>query len=47
MNTARAYLEGVGTNTAALAFGGSPPITGATEAYNDPFYDNLTITTTV
>jgi hypothetical protein len=37
-----------GTQTAGLAFGGgTPPVTGATEAYNDPYYDNLTITTTV
>ena len=46
MNTARLALGGAGTNTSGLAFGGSPPQTGATEEYNDPYYDNLTITTT-
>jgi hypothetical protein len=45
MNTARQSLAGAGTQTAALAFGGA--VTGTTEAYNDPYYDNLTITTTV
>jgi hypothetical protein len=31
MNTARAYIAGAGTQTAALAFGGDlPPATGAT-----------------
>jgi hypothetical protein len=35
MNTARYELAGVGTQTAALAFGGEvPPITGATEEYD-------------
>jgi hypothetical protein len=33
LNTARAYLAGCGTQTAALAFGG-PPVTGATEEYD-------------
>jgi hypothetical protein len=48
MNTARSLLAGSGTNTAALAFGGAAPaVTTATEEYNDPYYDNLTITTTV
>jgi hypothetical protein len=27
-------LAGAGTQTATLAFGGSPPITGATEEYD-------------
>ncbi len=48
LNTARSFSGGAGTNTASLAFGGSvPAVTTATEAYNDPYYDNLTITTTV
>jgi hypothetical protein len=48
LNTARWAMGSAGTNTAALAFGGgTPATTGATEAYNDPYYDNLTITTTV
>jgi hypothetical protein len=35
MNTARYYLAGAGTQTAALAFGGDiPPATGATEEYD-------------
>jgi len=37
MNTARGVLGGVGTQTAALAFGGlnnTPALTGATESYN-------------
>jgi hypothetical protein len=34
LNTARFVLAGAGTQTAALAFGGIPPITGATEEYN-------------
>jgi hypothetical protein len=34
MGTARQYLAGCGTQTAGLAFGGSPPITGATEEYD-------------
>jgi hypothetical protein len=35
MNTARHALGGAGTQTAALAFGGSvPPVTGATEEYD-------------
>jgi hypothetical protein len=36
LNTARHYLAGTGTQTAALAFGGftAPAKTGATEEYN-------------
>ncbi len=34
MNTARTSLAGSGTNTAALAFGGTPPNTGKTEEWN-------------
>jgi hypothetical protein len=34
LNTARRYLAGCGTQTAALAFGGEPGNTGATEEYN-------------
>jgi hypothetical protein len=36
LNTARSYLAGCGTQTAALAFGGilHPLVTGATEEYN-------------
>jgi hypothetical protein len=30
----RAFLGGCGTQTAALGFGGTPPITGATEEYD-------------
>jgi hypothetical protein len=33
LNTARGQLAGVGTQTAALAFGGTPPITAATEEW--------------
>jgi hypothetical protein len=36
MNTARGFLgsAGAGTQTAALAFGGQPPVTAVTEEYN-------------
>jgi hypothetical protein len=35
LNTARSELAGCGTQTAALAFGGTvPPATGATEEYD-------------
>jgi hypothetical protein len=36
MGTARRFLAGAGTQTAALAFGGfiPPPVTGATEEYD-------------
>jgi hypothetical protein len=34
MNTARQNLAGAGTQTAGLAFGGTPPVTGATELYD-------------
>jgi hypothetical protein len=35
LNTARSYLAGAGTQTAALGFGGqTPPNTGATEEYD-------------
>jgi hypothetical protein len=34
LNTARQALGGCGTQTAALAFGGTPPVTGATEEYD-------------
>jgi hypothetical protein len=34
LNTARTDLAGAGTQTAALAFGGTPPVTGATEEYD-------------
>jgi hypothetical protein len=34
LNTARGYLAGAGTQTAALAFGGDSPATGATEEWN-------------
>ena len=33
MNTARRLLGGAGIQTAALAFGGTPPVTGATEEW--------------
>ena len=34
LGTARYSLAGAGTQTASLAFGGGPPLTGATELYN-------------
>jgi hypothetical protein len=34
LNTARESLAGCGTQTAALGFGGIPPVTGATEEYD-------------
>jgi hypothetical protein len=34
LNTARRLIGGIGTQTAALAFGGNPPATGATEEWN-------------
>src|SRR5210317_489604 len=34
LNTARRSLAGAGTQTAALAFGGTPPGTGKTESWN-------------
>ena len=34
LNTARQTVGGAGTQTAALAFGGSPPASGATELWN-------------
>jgi hypothetical protein len=34
LNTARNNLGGAGTQTAALAFGGTPPLPSATEEYN-------------
>jgi hypothetical protein len=41
LNTAREYLAGAGTQTAALAFGGFiPPYTGATEEYNGATWTN-------
>jgi hypothetical protein len=40
LNTARQELGGAGTQTAALAFGGSPPVTGATEEYNGTSWAN-------
>jgi hypothetical protein len=33
LNTGRGYLGSAGTQTAALAFGGDSPITGATEEW--------------
>jgi hypothetical protein len=47
LNTARMNLGGVGTQTAALAFGGTPsapnqvPVTGATESYNGSAWTNV------
>ena len=47
MNTARQSYAGSGTQTAALAAGGFTTVAlSNTEEYNDPYYDNLTITTT-
>ena len=34
LNTARQQLGAAGTQTAAVAFGGTPPVTGATEEYD-------------
>jgi hypothetical protein len=34
LNTARNALAGCGIQTATVAFGGTPPLTGATEEYN-------------
>ena len=34
LNTSRRWMGTSGTQTAALAFGGDPPTTGATESYN-------------
>ena len=46
LNTARTYIGSAGTQTAALAFGGSvPPTTGATEEWNDPTFAVQKITT--
>jgi hypothetical protein len=42
MNTARRILAGCGTQTAALAFGGGPPNTGATEEYNGSTWATIT-----
>src|SRR5210317_1159488 len=42
LNTARNYLAGTGTQTAALGFGGEgPPTTGATESYNGTSWTEL------
>jgi hypothetical protein len=41
MGTARGGLGGAGTQTAALAFGGTvPPYTGATEEYDGSTWGN-------
>jgi hypothetical protein len=40
MNTARNSLAGAGTQTAAVAFGGGPPVAGATEEYNGTSWTN-------
>ena len=34
INTSRRSLGGAGTTTAGLAFGGTPPVTGATEEWS-------------
>ena len=34
LNTARTGIAGAGTQTAALGFGGTPPVSALTEAYN-------------
>jgi hypothetical protein len=34
LNTVRGYIGSAGTQTAALAFGGQPPTTAATEEWN-------------
>jgi hypothetical protein len=36
MSTIRAYLAGAGTQASALAFGGTPPNTAATEEWTGP-----------
>jgi hypothetical protein len=42
-NTGRHNLAGCGTQTAALAFGGSPPTTGATEEYDGTSWTSVGI----
>src|SRR5210317_130049 len=41
LNTARFNLAGSGTQTAGLAFGGSPPDTGVTESYDGTSWTEL------
>src|SRR5210317_481134 len=41
LNTARFNLAGSGTQTAGLAFGGSPPGTGVTESYDGTSWTEL------
>ena len=41
LNTARINLAGSGTQTAGLAFGGSPPDTGVTESYDGTSWTEL------
>jgi hypothetical protein len=40
LNTARQQLGAAGTQTAAVAFGGTPPVTGATEEYDGSTWTN-------
>jgi hypothetical protein len=42
MGTARHGLAGAGIQTAALAFGGTPPVTAATEEYDGSTWANPT-----
>jgi hypothetical protein len=45
LNIARGNLAGVGTNTAALAFGGyTPTIVASTEEWSGPAVQTVTIT---
>jgi L-2-hydroxyglutarate oxidase LhgO len=46
LNTARDYLAAAGTQTAALAFGGTPPVTAATEEYDGTSWTSSTSMTT-
>jgi hypothetical protein len=42
MNTARSQTGSAGTQTAAIVFGGSPPLTGATELWNGTSWTSST-----
>jgi len=46
MNTARGSLASDGTQTAAIAMGGAPPVTGATEEWIGTGLYIETLTTT-
>ena len=46
MNTPRGSLAADGTQAAAIAIGGAPPVTGATELWDGTGFITKTITTT-